>query len=802
VSWAIFVTGIAISLSLWAWLSAQQVRDMQSVLDSRARAYTQLLDSRIGTAAAALVRSSEWWTLLNPTPPQAWRNNSYSILRDFPYIADIERIDSDLAVRWHISRTEESWDAADTKKLTVVHRERINPARASGHNVISVVTDGDTPGSRRLDIFVPLRIGDTFDGYIRGSIDLNAVLKQTYDELRLVSNLRLFHDDQLIYEIGEAPITPGPTLAAATAQMEGHHIKIRAQLAPTIEFLQRQRSRQPLVVLGMMLLATAMIAALVRQYVVSQNQQSALQRSTTELSETKAEASAHIAHLENVYAIVPVGLGLLDTAQRYIYINERLAGVYGKSVEEHIGRTPREVLPAMANLVEPYINFVLENGAPLESIEITESEPAEEGDVPRCWVCSFHPAHDAEGVLNGVVMAILEITSLKEAEQEKHELNTKLYQTQKTEALGRLTGGVAHDFNNMLGVILGSLEFVKEKTAGDPETAKILARIELAAEHSAGLIGQLLAFARQQPMSPRNADVAQCMENLLPLLQRSIGETMEVRISAAPDLWQARVDISLLGSAVLNLVINARDAMPRGGKITIELANAVLDESYSFNEHEVTPGEYVAISVSDTGTGMPPEIVERVFEPFFTTKEGGKGTGLGLSMVFGFVKQSKGHIKIYSEVGHGTVVKMYLPRAAAGATAAVAAAPAPLPQGNEKILVLEDDTLVRETAVRQLSALGYTILEASNGAEALSLIDAHPDIDLLFSDVVMPGGLTGPDVAKAALAKRPGLKVLFVSGYTDSAMADHGWSSTTMMLLQKPYRRADLAAKVRKALSG
>jgi CheY-like chemotaxis protein len=241
--------------------------------------------------------------------------------------------------------------------------------------------------------------------------------------------------------------------------------------------------------------------------------------------------------------------------------------------------------------------------------------------------------------------------------------------------------------------------------------------------------------------------------------------------------------------------------MPRGGKITIEAANATLDENYTFNESEVVPGDYIAVSVSDTGTGMPPDVIERAFEPFFTTKGVGKGSGLGLSMVFGFVKQSKGHAKIYSEEGHGTVVKLYLPRADAAADTTPRAVAETLVHGNEKILVLEDDVLVRETAVRQLSALGYTVIEAGNGVDALRILDETPDIDLLFSDVVMPGGLTGPDVAKVALARRPALKILFVSGYTDNAMADQGWHDTEMLLLQKPYRRADLAAKVRKALA-
>jgi signal transduction histidine kinase len=554
-----------------------------------------------------------------------------------------------------------------------------------------------------------------------------------------------------------------------------------------------------LIMLAMMLAATILLALLVRQYGRLLRQDLALEHSAHALHQSKAETSAHISHLENVYAVVPVGLCLLDTEMRYIYINDRLAQIYDRTVEDHVGRTPREVLPSMADHIEPCFLYVIENEQPLENVEITETD-VPQGEEPRSWVCSYHPARDGSGAIVGVVIATLDITSLKEAEQEKLELNAKLHATQKAEALGRLTGGVAHDFNNMLGVILGSLEFVKEKTADRPDVAQILQRIELAAEHSSGLVTQLLAFARQQPMSPRNTDIGEHVQQLLPLLERSIGENIEIRALTPPDLWSARVDPSLLGSAILNLVINARDAMPHGGKITIEVANAVLDENYTFSESEVVPGDYIAISVSDTGTGMPPDIIERAFEPFFTTKGSGKGSGLGLSMVFGFVKQSNGHAKIYSEMGHGSVVKLYLPRADAPDEKAPRAAPEPVARGNEKILVLEDDVLVRETAIRQLSALGYTVIEASDGADALRILDNTPDIDLLFTDVVMPGGLTGPDVAKMARTRRPTLKILFVSGYTDNAMADQGWLDSEMLLLQKPYRRADLAAKVRKAL--
>jgi signal transduction histidine kinase/CheY-like chemotaxis protein len=382
-------------------------------------------------------------------------------------------------------------------------------------------------------------------------------------------------------------------------------------------------------------------------------------------------------------------------------------------------------------------------------------------------------------------------------------LHTRLLQSQRLEAVGQLTGGVAHDFNNLLTVVLGNADLLRGGALDEPVRAQALQMLTEAAERGAGLTRQLLAFARKQPLAPGSVDVNPLVAALEPMLRRTLGEHIEIELVRGAGVWPALVDAGQLENALLNLCLNARDAMPRGGRLTLETANAALDPRYAEAHAEVTPGQYTMLAVSDTGNGISREHLKHVFEPFFTTKEKGKGTGLGLAMVYGFVKQSGGHVSIYSEPGQGTTVKIYLPRAEpARASAAVAPVPAPLPPaaGGAIVLLVEDDEPVRILAGLELRAMGYQVLEAASGAEALALLREPQPVDLLFTDVVMPGGMSGRELADAALQLRPALPVLFTSGYTENAVVHHGRLDPGVMLLQKPYRRDDLARAVRAAL--
>ena len=404
----------------------------------------------------------------------------------------------------------------------------------------------------------------------------------------------------------------------------------------------------------------------------------------------------------------------------------------------------------------------------------------------------------------GELMAVLNQTAgaLEQQRSDIDELNTRLQQSQRMEAIGQLTGGIAHDFNNLLTVVSGNAELLLEELQRDPAQRQLVEMIAAAAQRGAALTQRLLAFARKQALDPKAVDLNRLVAGLDPMLRRTLGEHIQIELIRAAGLWPALVDQGQLENALLNLCLNARDAMPEGGRLTLETANVHLDEEYAARNSDVTPGQYVMLAVSDTGQGIASEHLQRVVEPFFTTKAKGKGTGLGLSMVYGFVKQSAGHLAIYSEPGQGTSVKLYLPRAVGEAAVAPAAAHSDgIVGGSETILLVEDDEAVRQVALAALRSFGYTVIEAHDGPSAMALLEQRNDIGLLFTDVVMPGGMNGRALADAARRLRPGLRVLYTSGYTENAIVHHGRLDAGALLLGKPYRRSELDRAVRAALA-
>jgi PAS domain S-box-containing protein len=386
---------------------------------------------------------------------------------------------------------------------------------------------------------------------------------------------------------------------------------------------------------------------------------------------------------------------------------------------------------------------------------------------------------------------------------DRHQAEQALYQAQKMEAVGQLTGGVAHDFNNLLTVVMGNLQILASQIKEDPLATELIQAAIKAAKRGAELNRTLLAFSRKQRLTPEPVDFNEMISGMAPMLRRTLGEQVQIALRVSDGLPQDMADPAQLETALLNLAVNARDAMADGGTLTIETGTALFDSHRVQMEGDVAPGRYVLLAVSDTGSGMPPEVVARAFEPFFTTKETGKGSGLGLAMVYGFVKQSGGHVKIYSEPGLGTTVKLFLPQIEG---AAVEEAPPPAeaarPTGKETILLVEDEEDVRQLACRVLDVLGYRILQAGEGATALAILDENPDIALLFTDVVLPGGMTGPQIAREALVRRPDLKVLYTSGYTGNAVQHLESMAGHVRLLSKPYAIDELAQMVRSALDG
>jgi signal transduction histidine kinase/DNA-binding response OmpR family regulator len=389
------------------------------------------------------------------------------------------------------------------------------------------------------------------------------------------------------------------------------------------------------------------------------------------------------------------------------------------------------------------------------------------------------------------------LAALRASEAERHEMAAALAQSQKMDAVGKLTGGVAHDFNNVLQVIGGNLQLATQEASGNETLTRRLACAHEAVERGAKLASQLLAFARRQPLEPMALDVSRLLRSSDDMLRRVLGETIELETVVSVGLWNTLADPNHLQNVIVNLAINARDSMDGAGRLTIEAGNAMLDDDYTRHHDELSSGQYVLIAVSDTGCGMAPEVLARAFEPFYTTKSEGRGTGLGLSMAYGFMKQTGGHIKLYSEPGHGTTVKLYLPRSMEDEAVRVEAANDPVTGGTETILVVEDDPNVRTTAVDMLTQLGYQVLKAVDAQSALSVLESGVHVDLLFSDVVMPGPMRSVDLARRAKEMLPELEVLFTSGYTENAIVHGGRLDQGVALISKPYRRDALARKVR-----
>lgn len=390
----------------------------------------------------------------------------------------------------------------------------------------------------------------------------------------------------------------------------------------------------------------------------------------------------------------------------------------------------------------------------------------------------------------------------KRTEQTLRERDVQLAQMQKMEAIGSLTGGMAHDFNNLLAIIVGNLDVAVEAPAIDPATRDLIGEATAAGLRGADLVRRLLAFARRQPLRPERLDPGQHVSEIAKLLRRTVGEHIEIMVDADSDAWPVIADRAQLEAAITNLATNARDAMPKGGRLTISVARRYLDDDYSSIHPEVTPGEYMLIAVSDTGAGIAPELMEHIFEPFFTTKDEGKGSGLGLSMVYGFIKQSGGHVSVYSEPGIGTSVRLYLPKAQDDTMEAVTKpATMELPRGEgELILAVEDNADLRRILERQLHDLGYRPLFAGTAREALGILESKSGIRLLFTDVIMPGGMTGIELAREVSGRWPGLRVLLTSGFAEAGIAQNGAEPIMARLLAKPYRKDELAAALRRAL--
>lgn len=503
---------------------------------------------------------------------------------------------------------------------------------------------------------------------------------------------------------------------------------------------------------------------------------------TAELAQTSRQLSA-------VLEASPVAIFMLDPAGTVALWTASAERIFGYTREETLGKLP----PYLADEHTARFRADLARtvAGPTSSGSYETRRRRRDGTIIDVSVRWARVSDDSGGAL-GIMCAVADITDRKR-------LESQLQQAQKMEALGNLTGGLAHDFNNHLGVILLNLDVLRERVTDDPEAEELAGEAMEAASRGAELIRRLLAFARRQPLQPQRTDVNKLVGETTRLIERLLGEHIKIALDLKDGLWPTVIDPAQLESTLANLANNARDAMPNGGKLRIATDNRQLDGDYAAAHSELAPGDFVMIEVTDTGAGMPPEVLARVYDPFYTTKPPGKGTGLGLSMVYGFIKQSGGHINIYSEVGVGTTVRLYLPRADAGNEAAdIGIIPEVALGGGETILAVEDNPSLRRVVVRQLSEIGYRVLEAETAQQALGLLESER-VDLVFTDVVMPGGVSGYELASTVAKRWPSIKLVLTSGFPEIRMIGED-ELQNLTLLSKPYRREDIARVVRAAL--
>jgi PAS domain S-box-containing protein len=488
--------------------------------------------------------------------------------------------------------------------------------------------------------------------------------------------------------------------------------------------------------------------------------------------------------LDAVVQSSPVAIVGIDSSRRVIVWNRNAEAIFGVAAAKIVGR-PYETFLPVADLHHMFQRLLA--GQVLRDAEVAYATPTATLDLRL----SGAPLHEADGRVRGAVCIVEDTT-------EANAVQRQLEHAQRMESVGQMTGGLAHDFNNLLAVVIGNLDLLQTQMRQVPAAQDALDLALKASLGGASLIRQLLAFSRRQALTPRPFDLGALVTATRELLSRTLGEQIEVTCRLEKDLWPALADPTQVESAIANLAINARDAMLEGGRLTLEATNVRLDQRYTMANVDVTPGDYVMLSVTDTGIGIPPEHVGRVFEPFYTTKEHGKGSGLGLSMVYGFAKQSRGHVKIYSELGHGTTVRLYLPRAADSALPARAAAldeSAPI-RIEATILVVEDNPDVRKVVCQLLRDFGCIVIEAANAAAAMTVLASDQKIDLLFTDIVMPGGMAGTDLALEARKMRPEIKTLLTSGFAEASIREQPRFRDIGDILSKPYRRQDLARKL------
>ncbi len=765
-AWTI-VSMVILSFLMWQALERSSWQQQSDDTAAAASRIADDIESLMEHRGHALMRLAHDWEIYGAPDGNQWERAATSLLRDDRSLNAVSFTDAQGAVRWRVASDSASPVGA---RLFDDERRFIAYLRATQTHAVQLFTVLHTdPFASTMTYFAPAFQGDELQGFVVSSIQSDQLQAMVDPRLSEKFSFIVRDGDQAIVRIADEPRISDTASHRVPLGVLGQAWSVEAW--PRLTYMAHTRDALPLVALLFGCSAAAFMTAafcFARRTGLSRL---AAQRLGERLTDT----------LENVGdAFV-----LIDRRGRFQFVNGQAESLFGISRDKLIGRDVLQALPGVVGGVfEQRLSDALLNHEAVQFVEFSA--------VYDRWVdVRAYPTHEGLSVY------------FRDISQERR-LQEQVRQSQQLESVGQLSGGVAHDFNNLLTVILGNAEMLVEELSHDAELEPLAKMIFESAKRGADLTQRMLAFARRQPLAPQVVDVCMLIAGFEAMVRRMLSEDIDIAIVRDHKPCLAMVDPVQLESALLNLCVNARDAMPDGGKLTLETTQVELDAAYAQQHLDVQAGDYVLVAVTDTGCGIPPETLARVFEPFFTTKEQGRGTGLGLAMVYGLVKQSGGHVTIYSEPDQGTTIRLYLPCAQGQVHEYTPTQPGTLEamhaDKRETVLVVEDDVQVRRFATNQLGRLGYNVLEAGDGAQALDIVLQRDDIDLLFTDVVMPGTMNGRQLADAARQYRPGLRVLFTSGYTANAIVHQGRLDPDVLFLPKPYRRTALAARIRAAL--
>jgi signal transduction histidine kinase/sensor domain CHASE-containing protein/ActR/RegA family two-component response regulator len=769
----VFLSAVIANLLLFHAFYVQERADSLKVIQANQQNIISSTISILQDHIDALKRMSARWTVLDGMNELVWRTDAKGLVKGHPGYVAIELINPEDKIQW--VEPQEKYKNKEGTSLTVP-LEIKNMVKNKQVMIVSK-THRDANEKDDFIIQVPLYTSTHFNGYIFGIVNANQLLNDLINFSNKNYIINILQDNNLVYSNINMQTFVKKYGASKVVTIDGLSWKV--EVYPTTKILQ-QENQYKLAYIVLVLGLTA-ITLLFICYI--------LLVKITRKSQSLADTQLKLIHAES---IAKLGSWIWYPKEQKVWCSAETLNMLGLDTKnnmldsnvffEYIHPDQQETFK---NGLDDLVNQRITTFSETYNLKVNDKE----------YIVRFEVSN--ENTTNpGEISGILQnITKIRQLEQQ-------LYQAQKMEVIGQLTGGLAHDFNNMLMVIQGNLELLTMSLEGKTTELKRIESAIKAVERGSELTRRLLAFARRQLLQPKLVDLKILVSDMVKLIKPMLGESIEFSVIMPENLWPIWADAGQLENSIMNLVVNARDAIASHGKISFEVSNVVLDNSISTGRYDIAPGDYIKFSISDNGIGISKDNLTKVFEPFFTTKQTGKGSGLGLSMVYGFVKQSKGHVTIYSEIGHGTTINLYLPRA-------VNKEPSPqesskpnhvVRSGNEIILVVEDETDLLRLTKEFLSDLGYHVLSAANGVEALKVIETETNIQLVCTDVVMPQGITGPDLAKKLREIYPAIKVLFVSGYTQNALSQNYTIPEETKILTKPYKMYELAAAIRDLL--